>query len=635
MQENRWSIIGNKTVWNIKENDIHTDTIEMSGNRVSAIVTYGVNDEGKLLLHRELRYPTLRIRPRDTHSTLASVHDEMQSFVIDGKAAAEIPYCFELDGTFTALTRDEDGKVSIRRTIFPCRETQAYMEHAVITNVSGSEISLSCPAVDKIEWKSGTKGRYPTEVHGSAIEKKLLPGESVTTDLVFSSRICTEALPTPDALYEIERRCEYIKEVADDTLVLESGDKKLDMMFRFSKIRTAESIFDTASGPLHSPGGGAYYAAIWTNDQIEYAAPFFAYLGYDRAVEATDNAFELFLPFMGEDMKCIPSSIIDEGFDYWNGAGDRGDSAMYLYGVTRFILGTGRRDLAEKYWDAIKWCVKYCRTQIDEHGVILSDSDELEGRFPSGKANLCTSTLAYGGLISAADVARELGHEEEREEFLAFAKSLHENINTFFGANVSGYDAYRYYEENDKLRSWICIPLTMGIFERRDGTIAALLSDKLFGKDGLVCEEGNATYWDRSTLYALRGILNAGHSDEVWDFIKYYVNNRLLTEHVPYAIEAYPEGNKRHLAAESALFARIVTEGMFGFVPTGYDSFTLTPSVPRELGEVKLKKLHACGHTCDITVKRSDGGYSTTVTTPDGMTRVYETAEREKIEVTL
>ena len=102
MQENRWSIIGNKTVWSVKENDAHTDTIEMSGNRVSAIVTYGVNDEGKLLLHRELRYPTLRIRPRDTHSTLASVHDEMQSFVIDGKAAAEIPYCFELDGTLTS-----------------------------------------------------------------------------------------------------------------------------------------------------------------------------------------------------------------------------------------------------------------------------------------------------------------------------------------------------------------------------------------------------------------------------------------------------------------------------------------------------------------------------------------------------
>ena len=70
----------------------------------------------------------------------------------------------------------------------------------------------------------------------------------------------------------------------------------------------------------------------------------------------------------------------------------------------------------------------------------------------------------------------------------------------------------------------------------------------------MVCEEGNDTFWDRSTLYALRGILNAGHSDEVYQFLEYYVNKRLLTEHVPYAVEAYPEGNQRHLSAESALF---------------------------------------------------------------------------------
>ena len=165
--------------------------------------------------------------------------------------------------------------------------------------------------------------------------------------------------------------------------------------------------------------------------------------------------------------------------------------------------------------------------------------------------------------------------------------------------------------------------------------LCAMFSPSLYFQFALVSLIALLALVSGKPLYALRGILNAGHSDEVWDFIKYYVNNRLLTEHVPYAIEAYPEGNKRHLAAESALFARIVTEGMFGFVPTGFNSFTLTPSVPRELGEIKLKKLHACGHTCDITVKRSDGGYSTTVTTQDGMTRVYETAEREKIEVKL
>ena len=30
---------------------------------------------------------------------------------------------------------------------------------------------------------------------------------------------------------------------------------------------------------MHGPGGGRYYAAIWANDQAEYANPFFGYLG--------------------------------------------------------------------------------------------------------------------------------------------------------------------------------------------------------------------------------------------------------------------------------------------------------------------------------------------------------------------
>jgi len=30
---------------------------------------------------------------------------------------------------------------------------------------------------------------------------------------------------------------------------------------------------------MHGPGGGRYYAAIWANDQAEYANPFFPFLG--------------------------------------------------------------------------------------------------------------------------------------------------------------------------------------------------------------------------------------------------------------------------------------------------------------------------------------------------------------------
>ena len=37
-------------------------------------------------------------------------------------------------------------------------------------------------------------------------------------------------------------------------------------------------------------------------------------------------------------------------------------------------------------------------------------------------------------------------------------------------------------------------------------------------------------------------------------------------EHVPYPVEAWPEGNQRHLSAESALYCRIFTEGLFGLL---------------------------------------------------------------------
>lgn len=69
-------------------------------------------------------------------------------------------------------------------------------------------------------------------------------------------------------------------------------------------------------------------------------------------------------------------------------------------------------------------------------------------------------------------------------------------------------------------------------------------------KDGLLTAQGSTTFWDRSTLYALRGIYAAGMADIATEKLKYYSARRLLGDHVPYAIEAWPEGSQRHLSAE-------------------------------------------------------------------------------------
>jgi cellobiose phosphorylase len=81
---------------------------------------------------------------------------------------------------------------------------------------------------------------------------------------------------------------------------------------------------------------------------------------------------------------------------------------------------------------------------------------------------------------------------------------------------------------------------------------------------------------------------------------------RLLGEHVPYPVEAWPEGGQRHLSAESALYCRTVTEGLFGINPTGLNKFTITPTLPNGWNYMKLKNIKAFDRTFDIEIQ-TDG----------------------------
>ena len=269
---------------------------------------------------------------------------------------------------------------------------------------------------------------------------------------------------------------------------------------------------------------------------------------------------------------------------------------------------------AESIYDT-EWCLEYCRRRLTGDGVVASDSDELEGRFPAGDANLCTSSLYYDALLSAAMLGREL-HKPARQlaAYERQAAALRKNIDRHFGGMVEGFDTYRYYTGNDRLRAWICIPLTVGIDERKEATVEALFSPKLWTENGLLTRSGDKTFWDRSTLYALRGVYASGETEKATGYLSYYSGVRLLGDHVPYAIEAWPEGSQRHLSAESGLYCRILTEGVFGIRPTGFRSFTLTPRLPAAWDRMNLRNVRAFGSAFDIEVRRAAKGMEVAVT---------------------
>ena len=175
-------------------------------------------------------------------------------------------------------------------------------------------------------------------------------------------------------------------------LVLDTPDPVLNCMFAFAKLRGAESIYRTKGGLMHGPGGEAYYAAVWANDQAEYINPFFPFLGYEVGNQSALNAFRHFARYMNSEYKPIPSSIISEGVSFWHGAKDRGDGAMIAYGAARYALARGDKEEARELWPLIEWCLEYCKRKLTPDGVVASNSDELENRFPAGDANVCTST---------------------------------------------------------------------------------------------------------------------------------------------------------------------------------------------------------------------------------------------------
>lgn len=620
---NRWAFAGEQAIeWKVYGNAPHSDHIEMSGLQVSAIVHYGVSKKGLLELDKKVIFPMLRTIPNNTHASLAIDFKQEQAIRIkaNGNELQEQPLSFKLKGSLTIRSMTSSG-IEITRTLFPSRDKPALIELIQLRNNSRERYNIEIinpAAITKTDPAKGVYGQYIIEAQiKGAATFAIDPGQSYSLEIAYSGRKSTDEPYAYSGEYELRKRTDFVNGLFRE-LVLETPNDTLDRAFAFAKIRAAESIYDTKGGLMHGPGGGAYYAAIWANDQAEYANPFFPFLGDINGNESAINSFRHFARFINPDFKPIPSSIVAEGADIWNGAGDRGDMAMIAYGASRFALAYGKQQTALELWPLITWCFEYLEKQKTTAGVFKSDNDELEGRFPAGKINLSTNALAYGAYISAANLAEELNEKDRAAKYRLNASKLRTAIEKYFGANVEGFDTYRYYAENTKLRAWICIPLVMGITERKAATIKALFSDRLWTSNGILTESGSKTFWDRSTLYAFRGLLAGGATDRCMPYLNYYSSTRLLGEHVPYPVEAWPEGDQRHLSAESALYCRVITEGLFNINPTGFKSFTIAPRLPEGWNTMSLKNIKAFSQSFDIRVSRSGPQEIISVTLANG-----------------
>lgn len=111
------------------------------------------------------------------------------------------------------------------------------------------------------------------------------------------------------------------------------------------------------------------------------------------------------------------------------------------------------------------------------------------------------------------------------------------------------------------------MPLVEGINNRKEGTIRGLF-DNLWGENGV------------------------------------YVERNHPKDRVPYAVEAYPEGAMAHLSAESGLYSRIITEGLFGIQRTSFKPFKMKPILPSSSDKMELVNNKVFGKNLSLYVSR-------------------------------
>ena len=617
-----WKISDRKSiVWHIDKGlpKTHSDNIEMGGLNIAAIIDYAVDESRNLTVSRDLIYPQLRtfnksnepqgrqhrayfrhtygndILPNIYHKGKILVFNKVDSIEIAGKL---IFYHVPVQ------------RLALTRTLMPSMTERLFVEKWQLTNRTDSVQQIVIGNTSYQTSVQGYKGKYNLHAYTDSLGAiTILPGQQYSFAVYFSAGINDEVTNGFD-FRKVEKERDNFLKTMQENLVLETPDKVLNTLFYFSKIRASESIYNSKMGKVHSPGGGNYYVGVWANDQVEYSGPFFPFLGYDIGNEAAYNAYKMFLKNIPENFTPISSSFEIDGELPCCGK-DRGDAAMLAFGTSQFSLLRGDKKMAKELWPLVAWSLEYCHRMLNKDGIVRSTTDEMEGRISTGTANLSTSSIYYGGLKFSARLAKELGLHKEAKMYLQQLKALELAIEKQFGYNLEGLETYRYFVGNAHLRHWICLPLVMGIDKRAAATASALL-DKLWTENGVLVELDTSSkdanvFWDRGTLYALRGTFKAGAIDKSLTKLEAFSKKRLLGDHVPYVIEAYPENNMRHLSSESALYCRIYIEGLLGFEQTDFRSFVFKPTLPSSFNDFEINKIHLADTEISIKLKRSLG----------------------------
>jgi len=519
------------------------------------------------------------------------------------------PMSATFDGMLT-FTYPENKGIVVSRTIYPSNSNALVIEEWQLRNNSGKAVKISVSEARVVKYADED---IPVVRICNGVKPVLVaPDETILFSVTTQARGMAAPDEVPDVAKEHKERFNLAQAAWIGPGRLETPDPALDLAFALQKFHILECPVETWKGIITHNGSLRYSPGIWANDPVEYSSPVFPFFGDEQLNNASLNMYRIWMEYCREKGTSTFPGSFESALLKLTQQG-RGDDAMVLYGLSKFLLFLGDRKALEEMWPLIEFSAQSVNSHLNSEGVIASRTDEMEGRYPTGKANLSTSSLAYSGYRQAARLAHDMGKKSVELEFDKRADALRKAIEKYYGSEIEGFKTYRYFKENNTLRGWILLPLAMGISDRQEGTIAALLSDKLWprrleGAD-ILAESTRPTEWARETYYALRVLFKAGRTAVALDQTRRVVKAQVFGVQGP-----YPDEDAIDMLCPGSLYPRIFTEGMFGIVPTGLNSFKCTPWLPFEWPRMAMRDLRVFGKAWDLVVERDGDKQIITIT---------------------
>ncbi len=377
---------------------------------------------------------------------------------------------------------------------------------------------------------------------------------------------------------------------------LVSDDPELDEMFcRCSR----RAVSGTGTDPFCRGSARDWALASWiaqTGDRDRCDAIADAHV---RGIFAEDSLF-------------IPSPV-SEGASGASTPRREAEAGAYLYGGSLFALICNEDEYPKKLWPSLKRCAQICRDKWERSGICVRDSFSPEAFAAAGSVDLFSLCLTYGGFLLFSTLAEQQGEIALAFRSRGWASDLRQVIEEHFGGNFYGFRTYRHASGGEILHPYICLPLCVGIFDRREDTLNALFSPYLWSKNGIrsrTGEPGEAegepgvceSLW---TLLAFRASFLAGRVDPPWDSLKRYLRSRLSLVSGLEFLEDGRANNQAFSPEEAALFCRLISEGLFRLKPLGRGKYSVTPNLPGQLTHLKFDGWHLAG--CRICLEMERG----------------------------